>query len=82
VTDRAALILLNRIYEAVYDATESFELDYIGTHMAYLSWEIVRGQNTDALTVDWTTADAHPILQIFLELFAPADPVWDYIELP
>jgi hypothetical protein len=82
MTDRAVLLLLSRVCEAVYDATESFEQDYIGTHLAYLTWQIVRGQHTADHSVDWTTEDTQPILRLFRELFVPTDRVWDYIELP
>jgi hypothetical protein len=60
----------------VYAATESWEPSNIGTHLAYLVWEIASPRER----TDWTTPDTRPILELFDDLFPGDDDVWAYID--
>ena len=71
--------LVDRVCLAVYEATESFEEHLIGEHLAYLLWEITKPSGGG---VDWTAPRSRYALDLFVVLFPPSDPVWDYITAP
>jgi hypothetical protein len=86
--ERAALAL--RVYEAVLDSTESFEVQFVGANLAYLMGAILRGppnykENMLALDVQH---EGHPeFLAVLRKAFPPGKiperdhDVWQYVTL-
>jgi hypothetical protein len=76
---KAACELIERVFAAAYEETESWVDSGIGVHLAYLAWQI---SSADAGKVDWDVPDAQPILELFDQLFAEDDAVWEFISRP
>lgn len=72
---RAALAL--EVYELVFQATESFEVDSVGIELAYLLGAILGDQKVDWTAASWVEGPA--TLELFKRLFAPEHAVWQFI---
>jgi hypothetical protein len=67
--------LVERVMQTVYDATESFRDNGLGTDLAYLAWAIIAGTH-----VEWVAES--PTRRLFERLFPADDLVWHRIEQP
>ena len=67
--------LIERVMQAVYDATESFRDGSLGVDLAYLAWAIIAGTH-----VEWVAES--PTRRLFERLFPADDLVWHRIEQP
>jgi len=82
----AALRLIDEIFDAVYETTETFRLGNIGSDLAYLMGAIaddVHGEHYSQ--VDWSRdacGERKPkLLAILRKRFKYDHPVWNYIVL-
>ena len=84
-TDHAALQLIDEVFDAAYDVTETFRLGNIGSDLAYLMGAIADEAHGEAGHVDWSK-DAYgerppALLKILRKRFEPSHAVWKYIIL-
>lgn len=66
--------LTTEVYDAVYVGTESFEVDNIGSDLAYLLGAILKHHKCE-----WS--EEPPLFLVLRAAFGPEHPVWEYVQV-
>lgn len=77
LTDAQRLNLINEVGQVLFDRTESWEPDNVGSDLAYLFWAIAyRGREYFTMS----RKEPRKMVEMLHQLLPPEHPVWLFIE--
>lgn len=75
--------LAHEVFDCVFEETESFQEDHIGSQLAYLLGAITDYELPRDSFVDWSPScdNTKAIYHLFKDKFPPWHPVWEFINV-
>ena len=75
--------LAYRVLTTLYDLTESFDEEYLGTELTYLAMAILAPEDSKDRVVQWEPDEFRydAVIRLFSDNFPPEDPVWNHIRI-